>query len=389
VSLAAPPRGGGVSSFGPRSRAVLLAAGGLALLSGLLGALALLGQPVPPGTVRLAASHGLLMTFGFLGTLVSLERAVALGRRWGYVAPLAAAAGAVALVAADARLVAAAFFVIAGLGYVAIYVAFDRIERSLHGAVQAAGAVAWLGGALLLVLAAPIANVVPWLAAFLVLTIVGERLELSRVVRPPRAAHVAFVLLVAVFGAGVAISAVSFSAGARIAGAGMVAMAAWLGRYDIARRTIRAKGVTRFIAASLLPGYLWLGIAGAVWLAVGAPAGTAAYDAWIHALFLGFVISMVFGHAPIILPAVLRITLPYRPRFYLHLGLLHAGLLLRIVGGDLLALDGARTLGGVLNVFALLLFLTSSVAAVVEGAGAERRRTRARPTPRDAAPRHA
>jgi hypothetical protein len=121
---------------------VLLAAGGLALLAGLLGALALLGQSVPSGTVRLAASHGLLMTFGFLGTLVSLERAVALGRRWGYLAPLGAATGAVALVAADARPAAATLFVVAGVVYVAVYVAFDRIERSLHGTVQASGAVA-------------------------------------------------------------------------------------------------------------------------------------------------------------------------------------------------------------------------------------------------------
>jgi hypothetical protein len=85
----------------------------------------------------------------------------------------------------------------------------------------------------------------------------------------------------------------------------------------------------------------------------------------IHALFLGFVISMVFGHAPVILPAVLGLPLPYRPWFYGHLVMLHAGLLIRIVLGDLLGLSVAWQLGGVLNVVAVLLFLGGSAVASV------------------------
>ena len=56
------------------------------------------------------------------------------------------------------------------------------------------------------------------------------------------------------------------------------------------------------------------------------------YDAILHALFLGFTFGMIFGHAPIIFPAVLGRPLPYRPAFYLHLILLQATLLLRIGG---------------------------------------------------------
>ena len=36
-------------------------------------------------------------------------------------------------------------------------------------------------------------------------------------------------------------------------------------------------------------------------------------------LLLGFVFSMVFGHAPIVLPAVARLRLPYHPVLYLPL----------------------------------------------------------------------
>ena len=370
---------GGSSGPGIRSRGLLLAGGGVALLAGLTGALVLLGLPMPQAALRLGAVHGQLMAFGFLGTLVSLERAVALGRAWGYLAPLASLGGAVALVA-GAVPVAAVMFVVAGSVFVAIYVAFDRIERSLHGIVQACGAVAWLGGALLLAVGRSVGAVVPWLAAFLVLTILGERLELSRLVRPPASARRAFVLACFVFAGGVLLTVVAPDVGSRLAGAGMVALALWLGRYDIARRTVRTSGVTRFIAASLLPGYAWLAIGGAIWLVLGQPVGAAGYDASLHAVFLGFVMSMVFGHAPVILPAVLRLPLPYRPRFYAHLALLHAGLLLRVVGGDMLGVPGAWQFGGLLNVTALLLFLASSAAAVLEGVGERREARRAAST---------
>jgi hypothetical protein len=44
---------------------------------------------------------------------------------------------------------------------------------------------------------------------------------------------------------------------------------------------------------------------------------------------VGFVFSMVFGHAPVILPAVLRVKLPYHPVLYAPLVLLHGSLLVR------------------------------------------------------------
>jgi hypothetical protein len=78
---------------------------------------------------------------------------------------------------------------------------------------------------------------------------------------------------------------------------------------------------------------------------------------------------MIFGHAPIIVPAVLRVAMSYRPAFYLHLVLLHIGLLVRVVG-DLSLNPTLRMWGGMLNVVAILVFLgvtawsTRSAAAV-------------------------
>jgi hypothetical protein len=350
---------------------LLLAAA--ALLAGLTGALALLGLPLAPGTVRLAADHGALMTLGFLGTLISLERAVALGRPWGYLAPVAAGLGGLALIAGLPMAFGTVLFMIGGVLFVAMYGAFDRIEVALHTRVQAVGAFSWLVAAVLLVVGRPTSAVVPWLAGFLVLTIAGERLELARVGRLSGSQRIAFVLVAGVFCAGVAATVVVPDGGVRLAGVGLLGLAAWLARNDLARRTVRMPGVTRFIALCLLIGYAWLAVAGGVWLAFGSAIIGPSYDVMLHALFLGFVMSMVFGHAPVILPSVLGMPLPYRPWFYGHLVLLQAGLLIRIVIGDLAGWRTGWQVGGVLNVIAVLLFLGGSVAASIV---ATRRRAR-------------
>jgi hypothetical protein len=83
----------------------------------------------------------------------------------------------------------------------------------------------------------------------------------------------------------------------------------------------------------------------------------------LHSIFLGFVFVMIFAHAPVILPSVTDVSLPFRKSFYAHLLLLHISLLLR-VGGDLAELPPARMWGGVLNGLAIVLFLANNLRAV-------------------------
>jgi hypothetical protein len=106
-----------------------------------------------------------------------------------------------------------------------------------------------------------------------------------------------------------------------------------------------------------------MALGGLLWV-LDAPlfVGGMAYDAMLHTLFLGFVFSMIFGHAPIILPAVVNLPVNYTPRFYIHLALLHASLLLRIVG-DLTLTPALQHWGGLLNVCAVVLFLGSTLLA--------------------------
>jgi hypothetical protein len=333
----------------------LLALGGLALLAGIWGGLIRIGWPWPPLQPSLLVAHGPLMIAGFLGVVIGLERAVALGRAWGFGAPLLAGLGVLALLTASSTL-AAALFVASSLLLVLIFVRLYRLRPEWSSLILSVAAAGWLVGNLLWFQGQPLPRIVPWWAGFLVLTIAGERLELAQVLlgARPRAGLLAACSLVL---AGLVASLPAFALGLRLAGLGLLMLAIWLARYDVARRALRRPGLPRFGAVCLLAGYAWLGLSGLLWLLQPELLqGGFWYDAVLHSLFLGFVFSMIFAHAPTIVPAVTGLAVPFRTRFYLHVGLLHASLLLRVVG-DLAAHPDARRLGGLLNALAILLFL--------------------------------
>ena len=68
-------------------RLIFLIPAGVALLAGLDAGLLLLGLPAPVTTERLPDAHGMVMVLGFVGTVIALERAVALRRAAGFAAP--------------------------------------------------------------------------------------------------------------------------------------------------------------------------------------------------------------------------------------------------------------------------------------------------------------
>jgi hypothetical protein len=333
-----------------RLRLVPLAVAALAMAVGLWTGLARLGVPVPGGPPALAAWHGPFMIAGFLGTVISLERAVALGRWWGYLAPALSALGALALTADAPRSAALAFLLASAVLFLASLVMTVR-QFALFAVMLTVAAAAWGLGTVLWLAGSSLPVAVGWWLDFLILTIMAERLELSRMLNPPPVSQLVFAGAVALVIVGT-IRGELAEAAAPFTGAGLLACAAWLLHHDIARRTIRQTGQPRFSAASILIGHLWLGAAGLLLLI--APPATAAfsYDAAVHALAIGSVLSMVFGHAPIILPAVTGWRVKYHPAAYGALALLHASLLLRILG-DLLIWIDARTASGILTVLAL------------------------------------
>lgn len=352
-----------------RFRYPLMALGVLALLVGMWAGLLRIGWALPRFGSAFPTFHGPLMVSGFLGTLISLERAVALGQAWVYAAPALAGLGAVAGVLGFPG---KWLVTVGSLGLVAIFVAIVRRQATLFTISMALGAVAWLVGNLLWSVGTSLAQVVPWWVGFLVLTIAGERLELSRLIQLPQGSRSTFVVAMGLFSAGVLLSVFWFRAGLMVSGAAMIVLALWLLLHDIARRTVRHPGLPRFTAISLLSGYVWLGLSGLLaFLLGGEPAGPR-YDAILHTFFLGFVFAMIFGHAPIIFPAVLGRPLPFRPAFYVHLALLHLSWLLR-VSGDLIPWVTGRRWGGLLNAVALLVFLGNTLRAGKTGYPGSRR----------------
>ncbi len=352
----------------PPLRTLLLLPAGIGLLAGLDAALLLLGLPAPVTTERLPEVHGALMVLGFVGTVVALERAVALGRPWGYLAPVGLGLGGLALVSPLPLTVGRVLLVLGAVALVVLYVPLWRRRPSDAVLVQAGGAVLATGAALLWWGGVAVPSLLPWLAGFLVLTIVGERLELAQVVVLERAAAPLLVALSAAVMVAAGTALLFPTAGYPMLGAVLLGTAGWLARYDVARRTVRGRGLTRFVAACLLAGYAWLAVAGAVWLLLGSQLSGAGYDAVAHAVFLGFVMSMIMAHAPVILPAVIRRPLPYHPVMYLPAALLSASLLLRIGVGDLRGEVWAWQWGGVLNIVAVLLFVVVAAGSVLRGA---------------------
>jgi hypothetical protein len=72
---------------------------------------------------------------------------------------------------------------------------------------------------------------------------------------------------------------------------------------------------------------------------------------------------MIFGHAPIIFPGILKISITFNRRFYLHLLLLHLGLLIRVVADLSLNWD-FRLWGALISALAIILFFLNTVTSV-------------------------
>lgn len=353
----------GVNSFsGSRSvavRMVFLLSVLLSLIAGLTGGLVRAGVPLAAGNGLTAAvsGHAFLMICTFMGTVIGIERAVAVKRPWSFAAPIASALGGIAwLVGATALavwLVAAA-----SLAFVAVNIVIVRRQPAAHTGLLLVAALAWAGGNLLHASTLGSGAVIPLWFGFLILTIAAERLEMTRLMRRRPGASGALYVVLAAMLIGALLSAVTLSWGGLVYGLSLAALALWLVQFDIARRTVRAPGLSRYMAMCLLLGYAWLFIAGAAWIATSL--GFPYRDAALHALALGFVFSMMLGHAPVILPAIARVKVLFGWPYYVPLALLHGSLALRLGFGhfDWLALAA----GAAGNTIAIAVF-----AATVAG----------------------
>ena len=334
-----------------------------ALLLALWAGLKRIGWLVP-SFPNLSVAHGPLMVSGFLGILIPLERAVAIRQKWMFAVPVLGGLGWISLLVAP--LVGALLLTLASIGALIILVVMVRREPHIHTVTMLAGMAAWVLGNFLWILGFPLFKIVYLWMAFLVLTIGGERLELSRILKPAPGQLLIFRLIVIALIMGAILSLFQLNWGVRLHGLSLIALSLWFLKNDLATHNIRHPNpLTRYIAACLFAGFIWLSIGGALQLYFGAVYAGPYYDAALHTVFIGFVISMIFGHAPIIFPAILGVPITFHPAFYIQLLLLHFSLFVRLLG-DLRNQLEIRKWGGLLNEIAILLFLGMTIYSIVK-----------------------
>lgn len=334
------------------------------LIAALLGGVSRLPLPLESVPAHWIVFHGPLMVCGFLGTVIGLERAVGLPDKWTYVAPVLTAAGTLHFLTGGPPLPGAVLLTAGSAAFFAVTLRVVRLRRELFTVTMSLGAVAWLTGNALWLAGQPFMLLMPWWMGFLLLTIAGERLDLSRFQKHSPAAAPLFIAAVALLFAGMAAGSWHMETGQRLTGAAMLALALWQMRFDLARRTVQQPGLARFMALCLLSGFVWLAVAGVLLLTRAPLLPGGSYDAALHAFFLGYVFSMIFAHAPVIFPSVLGRPVAWHPRFYAHAVLLQVSLLLRTAGA-LGAWPQVRLWGGALNAAAIVFFLLNTVTAIL------------------------
>ena len=223
------------------------------------------------------------------------------------------------------------------------------------------GALAWLTGNILWLTGLSVPELVGWWIAFLVLTVAAERLALSRLMPRRRGSDPLLLFAIGLLLAG-AQNGLMTDNGAILFGLALLATTLWLTRHDIAFLNIRRSGQPRFMAICMVAGYGWLTLAGLVLIGLPPGDGGSGYDIALHAILIGFVLSMVFGHALIILPAIAGVRLRYSPLLYAPLLLLHASLLLRFAAG-IADWESARLASGLITLLAVAGFAASLAPA--------------------------
>lgn len=324
----------------------------ISLIAGIWAGWIRMGWQFP--ITEVAGKHGALMVGSFLGTLISLERAVVIKNRIAMLVPLVSGVSLI-LFAFDLDTWAFIALTIGSLGQVIIMAYFLERYKELYMSIILAGSICWLVGNLMLLVYNIYPLAVPWWMAFLLLVITGERLELTRFLPISKYKRVLLIIVLGLFIAGIIMP--FHGNGRYLAGSGLILAGLWLLKYDMATKSVKKEGQHRFSALLLLTGYGWLMVSG-VLILTGDMYGYQ-YDAVLHTFFVGFVFSMIFAHGPVIMPGVLGISVrPYHPFLYSWAALLQVTLITR-VAADIYELAELRRWSAIGNGIAMLAFFIS------------------------------
>ncbi len=331
----------------------------LSMLTGMYIGFIRIGWAFPVSGSLPIPHHGILMAGSFLGTLISVERVSVLKNRWVWLIPL--------------LMVSSLFFLIfhqsqsAFLALLTGSVGYQVICFQNYKTYKLKGDLLMLIGAFFQIVAFTIfifthsypMSFAGWLLFFL-LTIVGERLNLTRFLPVSRKAVIELYVWLGML----IISSFLYHFGfAVVVSLCLWGVAQWLLRNDIAIINIRKAEHYKFLGTALIGAYIWLFITGCLGLIKSD--NPYLYDALLHAFFVGFVLSMVLAHAPIIFPGLLQIKVtPFHPIMYLWLIALHVSLFIRIYS-DLFEGYELRKLGGLFNGLSFVGYLLTVALLII------------------------
>jgi len=288
--------------------------------------------------------HGALIVGCFLGGLVMLERAVAVGQLWAYSGS-ALCGLSLLLFLAGQPAIGIAGITLAACMYILVLL-YQQIKQPDHSLlVSILGGFCLLTGNSLLFLHDLYPLAVNWWVGFLLFTILGERLSLSDNLRTYKLRNLMLVSFVFI---GLLLPFHWY--GARIFGISLVVLGGWLLYSE--NYTFQLDHYKRYMNTAMILAYSWLIVTGGLMLS-----GGIYYDAQLHSFFIGFVFSMIFAHAPLMLQRVLKFSGElYHPFEFALLLILQVSLLVRI-SGRIAGNEYLIRWGGFTNGIIIMLFL--------------------------------
>ncbi|MDW7691513.1 hypothetical protein R9C00_17800 [Flammeovirgaceae bacterium SG7u.111] len=302
----------------------------LSLLLGIWSGWFRLGFQLPAGKTFI--THGAIMVGSFLGTVIMFERIVTLKKTIYYLFPIVNGLSIVFFLLGEVK-VGYGLLCAGGVGMNIIFGVINVKYPQLPHKIMWVAAMCWLVGNVLLFMDEAYLQAITWWMSFLLLTIAAERLELNQFL-PITNVHRGILLVLMLFF--VVGSALPFHGlGKAICGVSMGLIALWLLKYDMVWKSVKKPGLHRYSAVLLIMGYTWLLISGM--LIVVSDYAVISYDALVHTFFIGFIMSMIFAHGPIILPGVLKLKeRPFHQSLYVWAVLLQLTLLARVLGSSFL-----------------------------------------------------
>ncbi|MEM4280828.1 MAG: hypothetical protein QXT61_05300 [Candidatus Caldarchaeum sp.] len=304
---------------------------------------------VLPALVQMPAQyHGALMAVGFLAALIAAERAISLTNVLMAVASIYFSSGGL-LLAVGFKLLTDVLWMGGALAFMIWTIwMWLKFRGNFSNLFFTFAAVLLLVGVVFFILGFPrVSYGLAW-AGFFAAFIVGERMDMLKITKASALSYVIAGLSLPVAAAG----SLFLSKNLMAAMFGLLLYSAV--RHDVALRFVMRPGFSRYLAIGLGTAYLWLAVSTVLWSLA------ASLDIILHSIFLGFVGTMVFTHAPIILPAILKIKHIYSPSLYIPFTMLQASTAMRIFSAATLNV-GLWSLSGLVTVLSVIVFILLGV----------------------------